>query len=375
MANGAAHDAWQALLRSLAETGELIVGPLGAKNERERAEGFRHLTRVVSIATEMLLEKGDPSRPEFTRWMNPHRKMLGDNPRTIYDAAIVAPAYTYRISGNRGTVTYLGICVYGTAPDGSRRIISNIDDVDMDIADDGSFTVTVGLNPPGSGPFLPLDADATDLMVRQYFTDHLDETPATYTIETVPDNGPPPPLSEQEIARRLSAVASYVHDIVEVEATLSALVASITPAQLRAGSQFVDAEGKLTDPPVDPAVIARVMPTPAISYAGSWFDDLGDDEVFVVEGVVPACRYWSIQLLTRWMESGDYEHHPVFLTGRDIEVDAGGRFRVVIAHDDPGESNWIATTGIRNANVAVRALLAEGPLDMTFSRAPHPKSG
>ena len=370
MDTSAAHDEWQRLLQTLGAAGDIIVGPLGGKSDRERAEGFRHLLRVLSIASEMLLEKGDPSRPAFTRWMNPNRKMLGDNPRTIYDAAVVAPSYTYRISGQRGTATYLGICVYGTAADGSRRIISNIDDVDMGIADDGTFTVTVALDPPDAGAFLSLDGDATDLMVRQYFTDHTAEEPATYTIETVPDHGPPPPLSEDQVARRLQAVAAYVHDIVEVEATLSALVASVTPAQLRAGSEFVDSEGNVTDPPVDPAVIARVMPTPAISYAGSWFDNLRADEIFVVEGAAPTCRYWSIQLLTRWMESGDYEHHPVFLTGRDIRTDHSGHFRVVIAHEDPGVPNWIATTGIRNANVAVRALLAEGPLDMTFHREP-----
>lgn len=363
-----AHLAWEHLLESLAEAGETIVGPLGARNDRERAEGFRHLARVLSIATEMLIEKGDPSRPAFTRWMNPHRKMLGDNPHTIYDAAVVHPDYRYRITGQRGTAAYLGICVYGTAEDGARRIIANLDDTDMEVADDGAFSVEVAVEPSAVGAFLPLDHDATDLMVRQYFGDHRAETPATYTIEAVPDHGPPPALTERAVARRLKAVGTYVRDIVEVEATLSALITSVTPTQLRGGSQFVDADGNVTEPSVDPSVIARVMPTPAIQYAGSWFEDLRDDEVFVVHGAVPACRYWSIQLLTRWMESGDYEHHPVFLTGSDIQTGDDGRFRVVIAHENPGGPNWIATTGITNANVAVRALLAEGPLDMTFDR-------
>ena len=368
MPDESAQAGWERLLDSLRDAGEIVAGPLGGKNDRERAEGFRHLTRVLSIATEMLVEKGDPARPEFTRWMNPHRKMLGDNPRTIYDAAVISPEFSYRISGNRGTATYLGICVYGTAEDGARRIIANLDDVDMDIADDGWFDVELALEPQRDSGSLRLAHDATDVMVRQYFADHTGEVPATYEITAVPDAGPPPPLTEVETARRLAAVGAYVRDIVEVEATLSALITSVTPTQLRGGSEFVDAEGNVTEPSVDPAVIARVMPTPAIQYAGSWFDDLGTDEAFVVEGAVPTCRYWSIQLLTRWMESGDYEHHPVYLTGEDIAADDAGRFRVVIAHDDPGTGNWIATTGITNANVAVRALLSDGPLDITFER-------
>jgi hypothetical protein len=300
--------------------------------------------------------------------MNPHRKMLGDNPRTIYDAAVISADHSYRISGHRGKAAYLGICVYGTAADGARRIIANLDDNDMGIAEDGTFTVDIAAAASGSGAFLQLEADATDLMVRQYFTDHSAQTPATYTITAVPDAGPPPPLTEEFVAGRLAAVGAYVRDIVEVEATLSALITSVTPTQLRGGSVFVDADGNTVEPSVDPAVIARVMPTPAIQYAGSWFEDLGNDEQFVVEGTAPACRYWSIQLLTRWMESGDYEHHPVFLTGDDIAVGGDGRFRVVIAHRAPATGTWLSTTGISNANVAVRALLAEGPLDIQFSR-------
>jgi hypothetical protein len=110
------------------------------------------------------------------------------------------------------------------------------------------------------------------------------------------------------------------------------------------------------------------MPTPAIQYSGSWFDDLGDDEVLVIEGTAPTCRYWSIQLLTRFMESGDWLHHPVFLTGSDITVAPDGTFRVVVAHTDPGTGNWIDTTGLTSANIAVRALKAEDTLDVRFSR-------
>ena len=112
------------------------------------------------------------------------------------------------------------------------------------------------------------------------------------------------------------------------------------------------------------------MPTPAIQYSGQWFDGLGDDEAIVIEGTVPDCRYWSISLLTRFMESGDWVHHPVALTGRDIGGAAGERFRVVVAHADPGAGPWLATTGLTSGNLAVRALKADGVLDLQFSRVP-----
>lgn len=366
-----AAQAWERLLGRLADTGRIVDGPLGGRTDRERAEGYRHITRVLAIAGEMLLEKGDPRHPAFTRWMTAHRKMYGDNPGTVYDAAIIDARGTYRIAGNRGTCAYLGFCVYGTT-DGAKRILGNLDDDELTLGDDGSFELWLSATRPDILPahasFLELDADTTEVMVRQYFVDPETEQEATYTISAVPDPGPPPPLTEEVLAERLQALGDYVHDTVEAETTLSALSASITQAVFRSGAEYVDAHGAPTDPPLDASVVVRVMPTPAIQYSGSWFDDLGEDELLVVEGTVPTCRYWSISLLTRFMESGDWLHAPVFLSGRDIEPGPDGTFRVVIAHRDPGKPNWIATTGLTSANVAVRALKADGTLDVRFRR-------
>ena len=360
--------AWDRLLERLSATAAIVAGPLGGRTDRERAEGYRHITRVLSIATEMLVEKGDPARPAFTRWMSAHRKMYGDNPGTVYDAAILSPEHTYRIAGNRGTCAYLGFCLYATTPEGGKRIVGNLDDDELDIAGDGSFELSIGRDKPQQGAFLELDDETTEVMVRQYFVDPANEQQATYTIETVPPNKPPAPLTEAEIAARLDALGTYVHDTVEAETTLSALSASITTAVFRAGKEYVDKHGAPTDPPVDAAVVVRVMPTPAIQYSGSWFDDLGDDEVLVVEGTAPTCRYWSVQLLTRFMESGDWVHAPVFLSGKDIALADDGSFTIDIAHRDPGRGNWIDTTGLASGNVAVRALKAEGTLDVRFRR-------
>ena len=359
--------AWDVLLERLAEAGDIVEGPVGAQNDRERAEGHRHLLRILAIATEMLVEKGDPERPEFTRWMSAHRKMYGDNPGTVYDAAIIDGSRSYRIRGNRGSCAYLGFCLYGTSETGAKRIAGNVDDDQLDIGPDGAFTIELR---PGGGD-LPLDPDVTEIMVRQYFVDPETEQPATYTIEQVPTAGPPPPLSEEVLAGRLAALGTYVRDTVEAEVTLSALSASIATAVFRAGNEYVDADGNPAPPPVSMDAVVRVMPTPAIQYSGQWFDDLGDDEAILIEGTVPDCRYWSISLLSRFMESGDWVHHPVALTGRDIGGSAGERFRVVVAHSDPGRATWLSTSGLRSASIAVRALKASDVLDLQFSRVPR----
>ena len=293
--------------------------------------------------------------------------MYGDNPGTVYDAAVISGARTYVIRGRRGTSAYLGFCLYGTGDGGAKRIAGNLDDDQMVVGDDGSFTLHLG-GPEQPGNWLPLEDDITEVMVRQYFRDPGAEHEATYTIGTVPDGGPPAPPTLAQMDARLAALGRYVLETVEAETTLSALSAAISTAVFRSGAAFVDAGGMPVNPPIDPSVIVRVMPTPAIQYSGQWFDDLGDDEVLVVEGRMPDCRYLSIQLLTRFMESGDWQHHPVVLPDRDLVLESDGTFRVHVAHRDPGRGNWLATTGLTAGNIAVRALKAGGTLDVSFRR-------
>jgi hypothetical protein len=42
------------------------------------------------------------------------------------------------------------------------------------------------------------------------------------------------------------------------------------------------------------------------------------------------------------------------LNDQQIRIDDDGRFRVAIAHDDPGIQNWLDTSGHRNGLVAYR---------------------
>jgi hypothetical protein len=362
--------AFQKFLEDLFEAARTITGPLGAKDARERAEGFRHLTRLVSVWLESLLERGSREHPSFTRWINPTRKLLGDNPHTIYDAAQIDPERSYRIAGRRGGSTYLGFCVYGTSETGNRRITGNLDDSEMKVEADGSFELHLAKErPAGVKNWLALAPDSTDVMVRQYFLDPEHEVQATYCIESVPMPPPPVPLTEEALAAQLATVGRFVRETMQVETTIGALAARSTPHLLRHGDQYEKRAEEDEGAPIDFTWIAKAMPTTAILYTGSWVDDLGDDEVMIVRGRPPRARYWSIHILTRWMESPDYRHHQVIFTPQNIALESDGSFEVAIAHRDPGGRNWLETTGIRSFNIAVRALKSEDEkLQITFSR-------
>lgn len=359
--------AYGRLLEALRKAAEVVEGPLGARNPRERAEGFRHLLRLSSVAFEMFVENGDREHPRFTRWMEAGRKLLGDNPWTIYDVALISPKLSYRIEGQRGGTTYLGVCVYGTKPNGNRCIVGNIDDSELHFAADGSFELVLGRErPAGVENWLQLDDDATDVLVRQYFLDRPAQKKAHYTIAAVPAPPLPGPLTEEGLARRIDEAAKWIFEIINVEATLSALAEQATPVVMRRGKDYENAEGVNT---IDYSWVAKAMPSPAITYTGSWISDLGDDEAVVITGRPPKARYWSIQFLTRWMESLDYRFFPAFFTSENTVLESDGSFRIVVSHRNPGARNWLDTTGMRDGNLAVRAVKDDkGALEVSIER-------
>jgi len=363
--------AFRRLVETLLKASEVIKGPLGARSSRERAEGYRHLLRLASVACEMFVENGDRAHPVFTRWMEAGRKLLGDNPWTIYDVALISPALTYRLSGQRGETTYLGICVYGTKEDGQRRIVSNIDDSDLAFAEDGTFELVLSKERPlphrlAAANWLQLDDEATDVLVRQYFLDRPAQKKAHYEITAEPLPPTPEALSEEELALRIDEAARWIFDIINVEVTISALAEKSTPVVMRDGTDYEDAEGVDT---IDYSWVAKAMPSPAITYTGNWINDLGDDEAIVITGAPPKARYWSIQFLTRWMESPDYRHFEVFFTSENTALEEDGSFRILVAHRNPGVPNWLDTTGMSSGNIAVRAVKDEREaLEVSFER-------
>ncbi len=363
----ASEQAYLEFLDTLRDAVKVINGPLGARDERERAEGLRHLLRLASLATEQFVEKGSIDHPQFTRWMDAGRKLLGDNPWTIYDSAQVFADNTYRIYGQRGESTYMGFCVYGTTENGDRCIVSNIDDTDMSIDESGHFELFLGRDRPvGASNWVALDDRATDVMVRQYFLDNDHSKQGLCAIEKVGVTDKPGPVSDDVLAEQINKAAEYFTEVINVEANISALMEESTPVLLRNGDSY---DGDDDAIPIDFHWVAKALPTAAITYTGSWVANLGDDEAMVVEGIAPEARYWSVQLLSRWMESPDYVNNQVFFSSNNVVLDENGRFRIVIAHRDPGVDNWLNTTGLRNANIAFRALHARSPeLDVSFSR-------
>ncbi len=105
--------------------------------------------------------------------------------------------------------------------------------------------------------------------------------------------------------------------------------------------------------------MAGFYPTPDNKYVGGWFQ-LADGEALEVTGRPPDTRYWSLLLMSRWMESLDTSFHTTILNCSQVELEDDGTFRILVADRDPGVANWLDTAGHRQGYVLFRWMQATG---------------
>jgi hypothetical protein len=333
--------AWGHLVDALAAAGR-SVGGVG--DEVDVAEGFRYVLNVLGDQLDRETLR-DSTQPLFLPGITPVRKLFFDNPDADYDTALVTGNRTYRITGTRGTATYLAFCAYSGGPDETR--VANLADADMAFEADGSFEVTLSpTEPPANGSnggnWIRLDPDTHTVIARQYFLDRATERPARYRIEAVgddPPDRPDPPLDAARFARLARRTARFVTGAAEL-ARRRAEQASGWP------NRFIEVPGH------------GVYGTPDAGYMACWYE-LGPGEALVVQVRPPRCRYWGVHLANLWGQSLDHRTRSTALNARTATTDAGGSVRIVVAPTDAGEADWLDTAGHPRGWVLFRWLLAD----------------
>ena len=321
--------AWSEFCDALKAAGNVITSDISPRDAFQRAEGYRYLTRLLRAALETFVEDADPQAPELLRTCHETIKMGADNPDNYYQNAPINGKYEYRITGQRGTVHYLGFGTqegnYGAT--GSLDTSGYLDAADLKIDADGRFEIAVSAE-KRPGNWLPMTAKSRTLVVRQTFLDRKTERPAALKIERMGGKHAPRPLTPQAIDRGLVASARFVDGCARLF------------NQWAHGFQARVNELPLFDPKV--ATAAGGVPHIAY-YHGYW--RLQPDEALVIEVKPPTCDYWNFQLNNHWMESLDYRYHPISINRHSAELRADGSVRVIVAHRDPGLGNWIDTVG------------------------------
>jgi hypothetical protein len=349
--------AWEELCDALRDAGRLVLGEGVPDSPRQRAEGFRYLTRFLAAGIAVCVEHGDADQPELCRMIEASTKWGLDMPDCLYLFAPLRGDAVYRIRGDRGSANHFDVQVnfghFASGDIGSWGTISSRHGGELEVAPDGSVEIVLAAQ-ERPGNWLRLAPEAEFVLIRQYFADWERERPAT--LDILREGGEvlaPPPRSDQ-IAARLARLAEWLTKGGALWERMSRGLLSMPPNSL----VFHD-------------------PGPAGARAGLAGQAYGmghfrcaPDEAVILEFPVPRCRHWSVSLAGYYFESLDYASRQSSLNGVQAELDADGVFRGVIAHRDPGVPNWLDTTGHVDGSLAVRFLLAEGAAKPTLRAVP-----
>lgn len=306
----------------------------------DAAEGRRFLLRMLTASIETFVENDDVERPAFHHAESPIRKMFADCPDTDYLRAPIAlgSGRCYRLSGKIPESTlYVGVLLYGKGG----RIGNRLTDKQLKIDDQGRFELLISTEEQ-KGQWLQGEGDETAVMVRQYFGDRATQPSIEVDIELLGDPKPEKPLGEEQLAEQLDRSQRMLRAIVKRTR------AAYDLATKAAVNQFIVIPGE------------QLFPTPDNKYSVAWYEKTKEEKV-VVRGRMPKSRYFSLALYNIWLESLDFLHHQVALNHEQLKIADDGTFEAVLSdfNPDPGQANWLDTTGHQKGYVLARALLPE----------------
>jgi hypothetical protein len=327
--------------------------------------------------------------------MTPIRKFKGDGTDTLYYEAKLDEALDYRLVVRKGDALFFSTTVYAYDERDAYYIVDNLIDDAMVFEDVGGEQVaTIHLSaerPAGAKNWVQLKGRKPILFTREYFPEFVNSAdqgrhrPVHMNLECISDVPAPDHWSEADLTTGLGRVVDFIEDATDVSIGLSIF------AGLNLVSYEKTQEGKRVDAThiadgelilddarddeytpqelaqmIDPKLVANNLPGPGIQYLGAWYK-LRDDEAILIQGKDVPCRYWSCQILTRYLESGDYRHHRVGINNRQVKLGDDGSFRIYACHENPGVDNWISTQGYSNGHILIRTLLADPLMEAEFS--------
>jgi len=339
-------EAWARLCETLARAGRLVTGDGVPDAPRDRAEGFRYLTRFLAAGFATCVELADADYPQFGRMVDLTMPWGLDCPDCLYLYAAVRGDATYRIWGDRGSANHIDIQVnYGHFAQGDISAwgtVSSCNGFDLQLEPAGAFELVIG-GERRDGNWLPLAANAEFVLVRQYFNDWEREQPADLYIERAGAAYPQPPLRTDQLAARFDRLCMWLE---------------------RGGALWEQMSKSALAMPPNTLVVH--LPQNSDQRAGLRGQAYGlgnfrcaANEAVIVQLTPPRCHHWSVSLADWYWQSLDFATRQTSLNGHQAVLDSDGVFRGVIAHTDPGVPNWLDTAGHTQGTIAPRFLLAE----------------
>lgn len=322
------------------------------------AAGHRFLMHALGTGLDMFFD-ADAAQPQFRRTLWSGRKAFGDSPDTIYYYAVIDPARSYRIRGNIFGAVYTSFSVEGGSIDERfppTRIVAALNDTEFDIDADGNYEIIASAQQPQTEGqaqprnWLRLETDAGAIATRHYFeraTSIADDPQLHIPLQIELLDGAatayvPTPASVARDLRRLK------HFVRGLTLDMAANTGPKPPFMSTVPNQFNPPAGLQAGRYGATDIVNMMVP-----YA------LQPDQALIIEGGLPPCRFANFMLWNRFLQTYDYVNYSVALNRQQLTLQADGRFRIVIAHRDPGVPNWLDTTGANFGLIYVRYILPD----------------
>jgi hypothetical protein len=398
-------EGWVGLLEGLDEARRGIEDPRyypPAPTDRNLAEGYRyllgHLARIIEAQTQR-----NPDFPYFQRSVRMLSKWTIDNPDTAYLSASIDASGVYRIRGRaldttewrsserdrkgprapRVVIFQTTTAVVGQTGELGEmsqcrnQTLDSIDQFGLELDDEGRFEILIAARRPPDyeGQFLASRAeapcaspfgtttyrmrDATQLNVRETFSDWQNEVPLELEILRLDMRGAPrPPRTSAEMGLHLGEIGRLLGNQIKFWNRLHEFGLEVKGDR--------NGDGRLAlpvndlNPPAPPFIAGGTAGAGQLYSAGTY--ELEDDDALVIRVESPIePHYVGFQLGNLWGESLDQANYVSSQTGAQNPVALDGARYYVVSKQDPGTPGWLDTTGLSKVTMSMRFIFKEVP--------------
>ncbi|MBK7948868.1 MAG: DUF1214 domain-containing protein [Deltaproteobacteria bacterium] len=319
--------------------GEILRADLPA-SELDRAEGQRYLLQRLSATIDEALD-AESGPPIVSLYSHKLRKYGLDSADAKYMTARIEGAGTYRLYGTLGTAHHIAFQLTTSRAGWQSFESLSRDEIGADAS--GQFEILISPERPESWKkaWLRLDPRSTELLLREYFYDWENERPSEFSIERVDRAGESVPLD----AAATTVLFDQIAD--QFAATVPKWLAPSLDDRIHRVNQLRPPAKSATEGLRENA------------YGSGWFR-LEPDQALLIELDPPRAHLWSFELGSFWWQSLDYVEHTSSLNGFQAVRSSDGRYRLIVALEDPGVPNWLDPVGHREGVILYRYQLEEG---------------
>ena len=338
---------WEDFCDRLKGAGQLVTREGTPTDVRNRALGYRFLTRLLRGGLERSVDYADPQYPGFYRLADETKGVLNDNPDNYYENCTVDGRLDYRITGHRGTVSWFSIGVKGGG--GTVDKMSSTGEIDssqMTFNDDGTFEILMSATKK-PGNWLLMTGESTNIVVRQTFGDRSKEKRARLEIECLNPERANNNLDPEALEAQLGGALTFLESTVGLGLMWTKMYKDTTLNEL---------------PSHDQPMLHAAGGDPTINYYQSHWELAPDEALAVTIEGMPECATWNLQLSNFWMESLEFRFFDISVNKFTARYQDDGSIKILIAHEDPGPEhpNWLNTLGHSEGGMLGRIVGADG---------------